>query len=71
MGSTAFSDKEEEFREVGKLAGEVIAHRIDLTPERLLMIKVVALYATTFAEARSTNSQAETDLGEQILLEEE
>jgi len=56
MNSTAFAEREEEFIEVGKLAGAVIADKIDLTPERLLMLKVGALYATTFSEARTQNN---------------
>jgi len=52
MGSTAFGDRSEDFEEVSLIAGEVIADRIELTPERLLMIRVAALYASTYAEAR-------------------
>jgi len=52
MGTTAFQDREPEFIEASELAGDIIADKIELTPERLLMFKVGALYATTLSEAR-------------------
>jgi len=53
MNSTAFMDKEQEFRELSEIGGEIIADRIELTPERLLVIRFAALYSTCYVGARS------------------
>jgi hypothetical protein len=53
MNSTAFLDKEQEFRELSEIGGEIIADKIELTPERLLVIRFAALYSTCYVGARS------------------
>ena len=63
MGSTAFQEREKEFIEASMLGGKILAQKIDLTPERLLMFKVGALYITTFNEARNQRQLVqETDI---------
>lgn len=52
MGVETFKDKESEFTELSHIAGDIIEDKVVMTNERLLMIKVAALYASTFVQAK-------------------
>jgi len=53
MGTDTFTKAEDDFRDLAEKAGEVIAERVELTPERLLMIRAASLYASTYVDARA------------------
>jgi len=57
MGTDSFTKAEEDFIDLAERAGEVIADRVELTPERLLMIRAASLYASTYIEARAQRNQ--------------
>ena len=53
MGTDTFKQAEEDFEDLALKAGAVIADRVELTPERLLMIRASSLYASTYMDARA------------------
>ena len=69
LNSDAFAKRADEFEEVAHIAGDIIADKIELTPERLLLIRVSALYISTISEAR--NGQRLVQDSSSILLAEE